>query len=146
MEENTLTESIKEIAKRKDRQVQQAQKEPGTDIATVENDIRRLVQDLRDKASPDTLPSRIGDHTKGILGHCVGVTKENINQLRKALDELESMILENEARLFEEVDQHIKMSEQASSATQVIGDTIKQWRREISGQNNLNRGNGKGST
>lgn len=102
-----------------------------TDVSLVENEIAALVTKMREEAGPDTLPSRVGEHTKSILGHCTGVTKEKIHELRKSLDAMEQHILEHEKELQRRIDHHVFMSEGAASATSVISDTVRDWQQAM---------------
>jgi len=102
-----------------------------TDISVIENEIAALVAKMKTESGTDTLPSRVGEHTKSILGHCTGVTKEKIAELRKSLDAMEKHILQHEEDLRRRVDHHVAMAEGAASATTVIGDTVKEWQQAM---------------
>lgn len=99
-------------------------------VPAIEDEIAALVGKIKAEGA-DTLPSRVGEHTKSILGHCTGVTKEQIANLRKSLDAMEQHILAHEEDLRRRVDHHVAMSEGAASATEVIADTVKAWQKTM---------------
>ena len=96
-------------------------------INEVEKRIGELVASINKDMSPNTVTNTIADHTKAIISRTTAESRSSLHDLFKALQDMDTRLRENDARLRAEIDKHVGFTVTTRQATESVVAQLSAW-------------------